>query len=127
MIGARSLVIIMICGFFVGMVLALQAINALQQFGAADQVSLLVGNEAGPYSLLDGLGGGAFADAVQADDAAPSSQLRVAEINGRLVQPVRIANADQAPVIALYFMEQQPDSSWKTDGCILVEEVGQEI
>ena len=43
LVGARSLVIIMICGFFVGMVLALQAINALQQFGAADQVSLLVG------------------------------------------------------------------------------------
>lgn len=43
LIGARSLVIIMICGFFVGMVLALQAINALEQFGASDQVSLLVG------------------------------------------------------------------------------------
>lgn len=43
LVGARSLVIIMICGFFVGMVLALQAINALEQFGAADQVSLLVG------------------------------------------------------------------------------------
>ncbi len=43
LVGARSLVIIMICGFFVGMVLALQSINALQQFGAADQVSLLVG------------------------------------------------------------------------------------
>lgn len=43
LIGARSLVIIMICGFFVGMVLALQSINALQQFGAADQTSLLVG------------------------------------------------------------------------------------
>ncbi len=33
----------MICGFFVGMVLTLQAINALQQFGASEQVSLLVG------------------------------------------------------------------------------------
>ena len=43
LIGARSLVIIMICGFFDGMVLALQAINALEQFGASDQVSLLVG------------------------------------------------------------------------------------
>lgn len=42
LIGARSLVIIMICGFFVGMVLSLQAINALEQFGASDQVSLLV-------------------------------------------------------------------------------------
>ena len=41
--GALSLVIIMICGFFVGMVLSLQAINALEQFGASDQVSLLVG------------------------------------------------------------------------------------
>jgi len=43
LIGARSLVIIMICGFFVGMVLSLQAINALEQFGASDQVGLLVG------------------------------------------------------------------------------------
>jgi phospholipid/cholesterol/gamma-HCH transport system permease protein len=43
LIGARSLVIIMISGFFVGMVLSLQSINALQQFGAADQTSLLVG------------------------------------------------------------------------------------
>jgi phospholipid/cholesterol/gamma-HCH transport system permease protein len=43
LIGARSLVIMMICGFFVGMVLSLQAINALEQFGASDQVSLLVG------------------------------------------------------------------------------------
>lgn len=43
LIGARSLVIIMICGFFVGMVLSLQAINALEQFGASDQVSLVVG------------------------------------------------------------------------------------
>ena len=43
LVGARSLVIIMICGFFVGMVLSLQSINALQQFGAQDQVSLLVG------------------------------------------------------------------------------------
>ena len=43
LIGARSLVIFMICGFFVGMVLSLQAINALEQFGASDQVSILVG------------------------------------------------------------------------------------
>ena len=43
LIGTRSLVIMMICGFFVGMVLSLQAINALEQFGASDQVSLLVG------------------------------------------------------------------------------------
>jgi phospholipid/cholesterol/gamma-HCH transport system permease protein len=43
LVGARSLVIIMICGFFVGMVLSLQAINALEIIGAADQVSLLVG------------------------------------------------------------------------------------
>ncbi len=43
LVGARSLVIIMICGFFVGMVLALQSVNALQSFGAEDQASLLVG------------------------------------------------------------------------------------
>jgi len=43
LVGARSLVIIMICGFFVGMVLSLQAVNSLEQFGAQDQVGLLVG------------------------------------------------------------------------------------
>lgn len=43
LVGARSLVIIMICGFFVGMVLSLQSINALEEFGASDQVSLLLG------------------------------------------------------------------------------------
>ena len=34
LVGTRSLVIIIISGFFVGMVLSLQAVNALEQFGA---------------------------------------------------------------------------------------------
>ena len=43
LVGARSLVIIIISGFFVGMVLSLQAVNALEQFGASDQTGLIVG------------------------------------------------------------------------------------
>ncbi len=41
-VGAMSLVIIMTCGLFVGMVLALQSYNALSTFGATEKVSTLV-------------------------------------------------------------------------------------
>jgi len=40
--GARSLVIIMMSGLFVGMVLGLQGFNLLQRFGSADQVGVAV-------------------------------------------------------------------------------------
>jgi phospholipid/cholesterol/gamma-HCH transport system permease protein len=40
--GARSLIIIMMSGLFVGMVLGLQGFNMLQKFGSADQVGVAV-------------------------------------------------------------------------------------
>jgi phospholipid/cholesterol/gamma-HCH transport system permease protein len=40
--GARSLVIVMMSGLFVGMVLGLQGFNLLQRFGSADQVGVAV-------------------------------------------------------------------------------------
>ena len=36
---------------------------------------------------------------------------------GRLVQRVLLVGPDGVPVIARYLMEQQPDGSWKIDGC----------
>jgi phospholipid/cholesterol/gamma-HCH transport system permease protein len=40
--GARSLIIVMLSGLFVGMVLGLQGFNMLQKFGSADQVGVAV-------------------------------------------------------------------------------------
>jgi len=42
-IGVRSLVIIMTCGFFVGMVLALQGYKSLATFGATNAVGTMLG------------------------------------------------------------------------------------
>ena len=40
-------------------------------------------------------------------------------LEGRLVQRVLLVGPDGVPVTALYFMEMQPDGSWKISGCVL--------
>jgi hypothetical protein len=40
-------------------------------------------------------------------------------VEGRIVQKVLFVGPDGVPVIAEYFMEQQPDGSWRIDGCRL--------
>ena len=40
---------------------------------------------------------------------------------GRLTQRVRLVGPDGRPVIANYFMERQPDGTWRIDGCVLEE------
>lgn len=37
---------------------------------------------------------------------------------GRLVQRVLLVGPDGVPVIAAYLMQQQPDGSWRIDGCV---------
>lgn len=39
--GARSLIIIMLCGFFIGMVLGLQGFDLLQRFGSEDALGIV--------------------------------------------------------------------------------------
>lgn len=48
------------------------------------------------------------------------------EIDGRTVQQVTLVGQDGRPTLALYYMQRQPDGSWKIDGCQLTEspEVG---
>ncbi len=46
------------------------------------------------------------------------------QIEGDLVQPVRVVGPDGVPVTALYIMERQPDGSWKTNGCVLTQAPG---
>ncbi len=40
-------------------------------------------------------------------------------IDGMIVQPVRMTDAEGRAWIALYPMVRQPDGSWRTDGCRL--------
>lgn len=51
----------------------------------------------------------------------------VSVVDGRIVQPVRIAAAADAPVLAIYIMERQPNGAWKIGGCLLLKDAGQGI
>ena len=42
------------------------------------------------------------------------------ETGGKTVQPVLVLGPDNVAVMALYFMERQPDGAWLIDGCYLV-------
>jgi hypothetical protein len=48
------------------------------------------------------------------------------ELDGRTTQKVYLTGPDGHPAMALYFMEHEPDGTWKIDGCVLTEtdEVG---
>jgi Domain of unknown function (DUF4864) len=43
-------------------------------------------------------------------------------IDGRLVQQVRLIGPDGTATLALYYMVQEPDGTWKIDGCQLTED-----
>ena len=49
------------------------------------------------------------------------------QIEGKLVQPVRVVGPDGVPVTALYIMERQSDGSWKIGGCVLTQEPGRGV
>ena len=113
MIGARSLVIIMICGFFVGMVLSLQSINALAQFGASDQVSLLVGKslfrELGPVLtalLFAGRAGTSIAAEIglmKATSQIEAMQLMAIDPVQRIALPRFLAGVISVPLLTALF------------------------
>ncbi len=113
LIGARSLVIIMICGFFVGMVLSLQSINALQQFGASDQVSLLVGKslfrELGPVLtalLFAGRAGTSIAAEIglmKATSQIEAMQLMAIDPVQRIALPRFLAGLISLPLLTAMF------------------------
>ncbi len=113
LIGARSLVIIMICGFFVGMVLSLQSINALQQFGASDQVSLLVGKslfrELGPVLtalLFAGRAGTSIAAEIglmKATSQIEAMQLMAIDPIQRIALPRFLAGLLSLPLLTAMF------------------------
>ena len=48
-------------------------------------------------------------------------------IDGQVVQPVRMTDAEGRGWIAIYPMQRQPDSSWRTNGCQLGRLAGQQV
>ena len=50
-----------------------------------------------------------------------------AVIDGELVQPVRMTDAEGRGWLALYPMQRQPDGTWRTNGCQLGRLAGQRI
>lgn len=47
--------------------------------------------------------------------------LDLSRVEGRLVQRVLLTGADGSLATALYYMEAQPDGSWRIAGCELIE------
>jgi hypothetical protein len=45
-------------------------------------------------------------------------------VEGELVQPVSLTDADGRAWIAIYPMHKQPDGSWRTNGCQLARHAG---
>jgi hypothetical protein len=46
---------------------------------------------------------------------------------GTPIQEVLVVGPDGQPVMAIYFMEQQPDGSWRISGCTLVRAPDQSV
>lgn len=46
---------------------------------------------------------------------------------GTPIQEVLVVGPDGQPVLAIYFMEQQPDGSWRISGCTLVQAPDQSV
>jgi len=52
-------------------------------------------------------------------------ELRI--MDGAVVQQVYVVGPDNEPKLALYFMEKQPDGSWRISGCVLLDFEGQSV
>ena len=108
-IGIGTLPIAMLVALFVGMVLSLQAINALEQFGASDQVSLLVGKslfrELGPVLtalLFAGRAGTALASEIglmKATDQLSAMEMMAVDPIRRVVLPRFLGGVIAMPLL----------------------------
>ncbi|MDF2387111.1 DUF4864 domain-containing protein [Nostoc ellipsosporum NOK] len=45
---------------------------------------------------------------------------KIISIQGNITQPVLLLSPHGVPLRALYFMEKQPDDTWRINGCFLV-------
>ena len=112
-IGTRSLVLIMVSGFFVGMVLALQGYRELAQFGATDAVGAILGlslfRELGPVLtalLFAGRAGTSITAEIglmKATDQLMAMDLMAIDPLTRVVMPRFLAGVLSLPVLTAVF------------------------
>jgi phospholipid/cholesterol/gamma-HCH transport system permease protein len=112
-IGTRSLVLIMVSGFFVGMVLALQGYRELAQFGATDAVGAILGlslfRELGPVLtalLFAGRAGTAITAEIglmKATDQLMAMDLMAIDPLTRVVMPRFTAGCLSLPALTAVF------------------------
>ncbi len=112
-IGARSLVLIMIAGFFVGMVLTLQGYRELAQFGATEAVGTILAmslfRELGPvlaallYAGRAGTSMAAEIGLMKATDQLSAMELMAIDPVTRVVLPRFIAGAISLPLLTGIF------------------------
>jgi len=112
-IGTRSLVIIMTCGFFVGMVLALQGYRTLSTFGATNAVGTMLGlalyRELSPVLtalLFAGRAGTSVAAEIglmKATDQITAMELMAVDPMERVVAPRFIAGVIAMPLLTILF------------------------
>lgn len=112
-IGTRSLVLIMVSGFFVGMVLSLQGYRELAQFGATDAVGAILGlslfRELGPVLtalLFAGRAGTSITAEIglmKATDQLMAMDLMAIDPLTRVVLPRFLAGILSLPVLTAVF------------------------
>ena len=112
-VGVRSLVIIITCGFFVGLVLTLQTYDTLTRFGAGDAVSTVLSlslfRELGPVLtaiLFAGRAGTSITAEIglmKATEQLDALELMAIDPMERIVQPRLLAGVLAVPVLTLIF------------------------
>ena len=112
--GALSLVIIMTCGLFVGMVMALQGYDVLQRFGSEDALgsgaALALLRELGPVVtalLFAGRAGTALASEIglmRATDQLTAMEMMAVDPMRRVVAPRFIGGVIAMPMLAIIFI-----------------------
>jgi len=111
--GVRSLVIIVTCGFFVGLVLTLQTYDTLTRFGAADAASTVLAlslfRELGPVLtaiLFAGRAGTSITAEIglmRATEQLDALDLMAIDPMERIVQPRLIAGIIAVPALVVIF------------------------
>ncbi|MGD9597797.1 MAG: lipid asymmetry maintenance ABC transporter permease subunit MlaE [Steroidobacteraceae bacterium] len=111
--GARSLIIIMLCGLFVGMVLGLQGFDLLQRFGSEDALGVAAAlgllKELGPVVtalLFAGRAGTALTSEIglmRTTDQLTAMQMMAVDPMQRVVAPRFLGGVIAMPLLAAIF------------------------